>query len=157
MLYERMDKKKSMVNMTREQFFEIIKKKRDVSISQCCYSTKRYLKWYDKHFYKRFFVSWNWSAFVFSSLWVFYRNILWFSLPVLFFTLLNAIFCMHTIFMHFLFITISFAFGLFGNALYFYTIKKVYGCDAKLQGPRKRLALLGIFFFLLSIHLVMII
>lgn len=146
-----------MGDMTREQFFEIIKKKRDVSISECCYSTKRYLKWYDKHFCKIFFVSWNWSAFVFGAMWIFYRNVLWFSLPVLFYICLEAIFYMHTNFIHLLFIIISFAFGLFGNALYFYTLKRIYDFDAKLQGPRKRYILLGLFFLLLSIQLVMII
>jgi hypothetical protein len=67
------------VSITREEFFDYVKRSQSEIMNDTqTYSqpTRHYLKRFDKHGHKRFFLSWNWAGFFFTFMWMAYRKLL---------------------------------------------------------------------------------
>jgi hypothetical protein len=62
-----------MLNITREQFFEFIKKKKDTA-DNLTSATQHYLNYFDKYQNTGKKTNWNWSALFCSFVWMGYRR-----------------------------------------------------------------------------------
>lgn len=62
-----------MLNITREQFFEFVKKKKDTG-DNLTSATQHYLEYFDKYQSTGKKTNWNWPSFCFGFLWMIYRR-----------------------------------------------------------------------------------
>lgn len=73
---------KNEITITREQFFDFVKKEDD-TVDNVSKSTQHYLDCFDKYKETGKKVSWNWSAFFFLYLWFLYRKMYLYGFLVL--------------------------------------------------------------------------
>lgn len=120
----------------RETFFEFIKKKNE-SKTYVSPSTDYYLNAFDRHYPRRWFRCWNWSAFFFSDYWMMYRGMVGYAITMSLTGLLIGLFLLTFVLMahasekispllqttfwvaYFLPILMRILLGLYGTALYF--------------------------------------
>ena len=77
--------------ITLNQFFDFVKASNSEHFADMLtwtYSTKKYMTVFNKHGHKAFFLSWNWSAFLFNFYWLLYRKL---YRPIIFSILLSVI------------------------------------------------------------------
>ena len=86
-----MEKENKMINITREQFFDFIKTEKDID-GHISKATQHYLDYFDKSQSTGKKGGWNWSAGFFFTIWLFYRKMYAYAIPLLCFNLIFTIF-----------------------------------------------------------------
>lgn len=70
------------MNISRDQFLEFVKNKKTSVDSD--HKAEWYAKKFDLKEDKKILYSWNWAAFLFGSLWVFYRRMYFYGMLLVF-------------------------------------------------------------------------
>ncbi len=120
---------------TKQDYFRIIHKYTE-SEEKISSSTQYYLKIFEKFGNKYFFIQWNWAAFFFGPYWMLYRRVYGLGIALLAFINImmhlyefkEVVFPESGRYYHGLFFVFGIMwvcyFGLFGNAIYFRSLRK---------------------------------
>lgn len=156
------------MNISREQFLEFIKKKkeRDLPEEKLSKATKYYLKIFDLKGNKKFFRAWNWDACAFQGAWMMYRRMYLYSFLSMFlfiFTVMilvtlgltiknvvaSIIFLALSVL---LFLSTFIIFGMYGTSLYIYFAqKKIEKGKTHLSPKIWPVILLNLFFMFIGV------
>lgn len=120
------------ISMTRDQFFEFIKKRQNAKELSCS-TTQYYLRYFDSYAQTGRITQWNWAS-AFAPYWLAYRGMILYQIFLCFFTMIlyQLLTCLcinddwHKMYSLLLFVLGVLFFGAFGNYIYLqYANRKV--------------------------------